>query len=456
MLVDDLNETDYWQTPGWRSAVGVVLETNEDVLGVMVFLGRETAQFTDPQLKLVIAAANQVAAAVNNADLYNLIREQNERMAVLLRTEQEEAGKNSAILEGIADGVMLADSNGVCILFNGAAEQILGLPREYALGQPLSRIAGTYGGTAQWVTALDAWVMSPRHDGQSELLIDRLEVGSRVVSVHASPVYTGDQFLGTVSVFRDVTRDVEVDRMKSEFISNVSHELRTPMTSIKGYADLMIGGQAGEVSDLQKNFLGTIKNNADRLAILVNDLLNISRIDSGRDRLKLEDVQAGEVVGQVITSLQARPTFEAKNLAITTDIDPDLPTIKADHLKLVQIVSNLVDNAFSYTYPGGQIEIAAHARNDHDILIAVKDNGIGIPEEFKSRIWNRFERYEEHALVMEVAGTGLGLSIVKTLVEMHDGEVWFESEENKGTTFFVSLPIAGPESVPIEQTTVEG
>ncbi|MCZ2096622.1 MAG: GAF domain-containing protein, partial [Anaerolineae bacterium] len=333
VLVDDLTTTEYWKTPGWHSAIGVVLEANEDIQGVLVVLGHAPGQFTEPHLKLVIAAANQVSAAVNNADLYNLIRDQNERMAVLLRTEQEEAEKNSAILEGIADGVLLADAAGVVVLFNSAAEQILGLPSDFALGQPLSRLAGSYGGTAQWVTALDAWVMNPRRDGEAELLIDRLEVGSRVVSVHASPVFNGEQFLGTVSVFRDVTRDVEVDRMKSEFISNVSHELRTPMTSIKGYADLLLGGTAGEVSDVQKRFLGTIKNNADRLADLVNDLLAISRIDSGRDRVKLEPVQLNDVVRQVLTNVQARPQFAAKNLSVQTDIDPDLPPIQADHLK---------------------------------------------------------------------------------------------------------------------------
>jgi signal transduction histidine kinase len=247
--------------------------------------------------------------------------------------------------------------------------------------------------------------------------------------------------------------------MKSEFISNVSHELRTPMTSIKGYADLLLGGAAGDTNDLQKRFLSTIKGNADRLATLVNDLLNISRLDSGRDRLKLEAVNLGEVIRQVVANLQGRAQFETKGLVVNLDVDPDLPTIKADQFKIIQIISNLVDNAFNYTYPGGNIDIAAHLRSDDSehVLITVKDNGIGIPEAFQDRIWNRFERYEEHALVMEVAGTGLGLSIVRTLVEMHDGEVWFKSEENNGTTFYVSLPIEGPENVQLtSEQSVEG
>lgn len=123
------------------------------------------------------------------------------------------------------------------------------------------------------------------------------------------------------------------------------------------------------------------------------------------------------------------------------------------------MVTNLTDNAFNYTEPGGHIDISARLQPESPdrVLIAVKDDGIGIPESFRDRIWNRFERYEQHALVMDVAGTGLGLSIVKTLVEMHGGDVWFESQENVGTTFFVSLPVAGPESVSLaNEQTVEG
>ena len=380
-------------------------------------------------------------------------------MAVLLQSEQEEAEKNSAILEGIADGVLLADASGTVVLFNSAAEQILGLPRDATLGHLLTEIPSVHDGAVQWVRALNNWVTSSGRDTQAELLLDRLEVGNRVVSVHASPVYNGDQLLGTVSVFRDVTRDVEVDRMKSEFIANVSHELRTPMTSIRGYADLLIGGAAGNLSDLQKNFLGTIKNNSDRLADLVNDLLNISRLDSGRDRLRLESISLDDIVGQVVDNLKGRSRFQSKGITVTTHIDSALPSITADHLKLLEVVTNLTDNAFNYTEPGGHIDISARLQPESPdrVLIAVKDDGIGIPESFRDRIWNRFERYEQHALVMDVAGTGLGLSIVKTLVEMHGGDVWFESQENVGTTFFVSLPVAGPESVSLaNEQTVEG
>lgn len=449
--VTDLQAADYWQieNPGadeWRSGLAVVLETNEDVQGVMVFLSRHADHFTEPQLKLVIAAASQVAAAVNNADLYNLIRDQNDRMATLLRAEQEEAEKNSAILEGIADGVLLADASGFVVLFNSAAEAILGLPRDYVLGQPLSRLTGAEG-AATWTSALNNWSIRARRP-EEELILDRVDVGRRIVNVHASPVYTGDQVLGTVAVFRDVTKETEVDRMKSEFISNVSHELRTPMTSIMGYVDLMLKGAGGDVNDQQRQFLSTIRSNATRLSNLVNDLLNISKLDSGRDQMAMGDVNMREVIEIVASSLRGRSQYQNKPMNIQTRIAADLPLIQGDRDKLTQIVTNLADNAFNYTYAGGNIDIEAQAQPDgKTILVTVRDNGIGIPEPFRDRIWNRFERFEEHALVMDVAGTGLGLSIVKTLVDMHQGDVWFDSEVNKGTTFYIALPIAGPQTV---------
>jgi PAS domain S-box-containing protein len=458
--------------------LGVPLMAGDQVAGVLAVRDtKQTRPFGLNDHRILTTIAAQLGATLQNALLFERVQnfanelnervqertgelqEERDRMAVMLLSEQEEAEKNSAILEGIADGVLLSNAAGVVVLFNSAAEQILGLKRQTTINQPLAEIAGAHEGAAQWITPLNAWVTSPRRDTEAELLLDRLEVGSRVVSVHASPVYNGDQFLGTVSVFRDVTRDVEVDRMKSEFISNVSHELRTPMTSIRGYADLLIGGMAGEVSDMQKGFLNTIKSNADRLADLVNDLLNISRIDSGRDRLRLDNVALDQIIQQVVEGLRGRSRFESKGLTITANIDPSLPRIQADYIKLIQVFTNLVDNAFNYTYAGGHIEVSAGRRTDNPncVLITVKDTGIGIPKDFQDRIWNRFERYEEHALVMDVAGTGLGLSIVKTLVEMHGGEVWFESEENKGTTFYVSLPIAGPESIAISsEQTVEG
>lgn len=457
IIIDDLHKVDFWDSsaPGakeWRSALAVLLETNEDIQGVMVLLSRKPRAFVEDQLRLLVAAANQVASAINNADLYQLIRDQAERLGTLLRAEQEEAEKSHAILEGIADGVILSDADGVVILFNSAAERILQIPREQVLGQQLSKLTGLYGGAASaWVDAIQGWAnrdwSSASQSEIGEFADERLELGERYVSVHLSPVHIGENFLGTVSVFRDITKDVEVDRIKSEFVSNVSHELRTPLTPIKGYTDLLLAGAIGVISEPQNEALRKIKDNVDRLTVLVEDVLDISKIDSGKVRLRPKPVEIAEIIEPVLKRVKTR--HHDKKMIVSINIDTDFPVIQADPDKLTEIISNIVDNAFSYTPAGGTIDISAALQDERNVLIAVKDTGLGIPEDFREAIWRRFERYEEHALMMDVAGTGLGLPIVKELVSMHHGDVWFESELGEGTTFYIRLPINQPEHLTI-------
>jgi signal transduction histidine kinase len=454
-LIENLKKQKFWNSRApdakrWSSALAVALESEGDPLGAMVFFSSKPGAFTEPQLRLVSTAAGQVSSAVKNADLYALVTQQADQMSTMLQSEREEAEKNSAILEGIADGVLLADSSGTIVLFNAAAERILETPRDLAIGQRLDRLRSN-GVVPAWVNAISGYVLNPPRGSADQpgedFVVDRLESGRRIVNIRSSPVYNADQFLGTVSLFRDVTRDVEVDRMKSEFISNVSHELRTPMTSIKGYADLLLMGGGGDVSPDQQRFLQTIKSNADRLAELVNDLLNISKIDAGSEQLTLGRVDVRDVIDQTVAYHRSRVEFQRKNLSIRFEPDADLPPILADRIKVAQIFSNIIDNAFSYTYPNGHIDIRARVDRARDgVLVTVRDDGIGIPESFRPRIWNRFERYDAHALVLEVAGTGLGLSIVRHLVDLHHGEVWVESEEGKGSTFSILLPIEGPDA----------
>jgi PAS domain S-box-containing protein len=451
LLIDKLVGKPYWDAslPGaaaFQSGLGVLLESGDDPQGVLVLLSHQERVFTDPQIKLVNAAANQVAAAINNADLYQLIREQAESLGKLLRTEQEEAEKNSAIVEGIADGVMLADSEGVIIQFNSAAERLLELDRDEVIGQALFKLTGLFGASAsRWGEAVKRWSGQVAAQPTGFFLEEKLDLGKRIVSVHLSPVHTGEQFLGTVSVFRDVTKEVEVDRIKSEFVSNVSHELRTPMTSIKGYADLLLMGVAGQLPDPQRSFLEKIKSNADRLSHLVDDLLNISKIDSG-EQMALEILDLREVINNIIQQHQGMAEHAKKNMRVVVEIEAGLPPISADPHHLNQIIDNIIDNAYNYSYPDGLITITAKVELParQRVIIAVQDTGIGIPENFKERIWGRFERYDENALVMDVPGTGLGLSIVKELVRLHNGEVWFESEFGQGSTFYIALPINQP------------
>ncbi|RMF79763.1 MAG: GAF domain-containing protein [Chloroflexi bacterium] len=452
IVIDDLLRAEQWDADAssgrrWRSALGVLLETNDEAYGVIVLFGSKHSAFNQSHLLLVQAAANQVASAFNNAELYNLIRDQAESLGDLLRNEQEEAEKSNAILQSIADGVMVTDANNTIISFNQAAQQILGLSQNQVIRKTLDELVEMYGEQAAvWVDSIQRWGQSLREQPPDEVLVERLEIDNRITSVHMSSVYINEQFLGTVSVFRDITKEVEVDRIKSEFVSNVSHELRTPMTSIKGYADLLVAGMAGEVTPQQREFLVTIKNNAERLGDLVNDLLNISRIETGV--LMPGPVDLETLITSTVNHLVSDKGYGSKNMTLTIDVDPSVRTITADDEKLSQIIKNLVDNAFNYTYPGGSITITAERRpeDNEQVLLAVKDSGIGIPPEFQDRVWDRFERNEADALVMDVPGTGLGLPIVKHLVEMHRGEIWFDTTPGEGTTFYVVLPIEQPEA----------
>ncbi|RPJ00051.1 MAG: PAS domain-containing protein, partial [Chloroflexi bacterium] len=407
----------------------------------------QTNAFTEDHLRLVTAAANQIANSMNNAELYSLIRDQAERLGAMLRQEQVEATKSASILESVADGVMVADSDGQVIVFNSTAERILGLPAERVLNHPTSRVSGLYAGGTRWADVITRWIEHPAEYQPGEFLEDRITLeDKRVISVRLSPVHMGDQYLGTVSIFRDITREVEVDRLKSEFVSTVSHELRTPMTSIKGYADLLLLGAAGEVSEQQQRFLETIKQNADRLSVLVNDLLDISRIDQGRVELKFGPVEVEDVFNTVLAVLRGRSEEEKRPMNISAHLPQDQRlTVWGDYDKVAQIFTNLGDNAFNYTLPGGTITLSAEAFEDRGcVRFAVADTGIGIDPEISERVFERFFRGDEtHELVMDTPGTGLGLAIVREYVQLHRGRIWFDSEVGKGSTFYVELPTQG-------------
>jgi len=454
IVSNDLHRENYWDisipsADQWQSALAVMLEANEDPLGVMVLLSHEPDAFTENHLNLLVAASNQVAAAINSADLYQLIRDQAERLGKLLRTEQEEAQKNTAILESIADGVMLANSEGKIVLFNTAAERILQLSREQIMGQHITRLAGIYGNTAtKWSQMIDEWTASLQPEMQhntNEFVPERIELGDRVISVELSPVYHTNQFLGTVSVFRDITRDVEVDRIKSQFIENVSHEFRTPLTPIKGYTDLLVMGAGGELSETQSEMIRKIKSNVERLSVLVDDVLEISKLDTMDERLSMQFVDVGELVDDELKRIANLANNVKKNVTHSVELGDSLPSIRADRDRLVQAISNIIDNAFNYTRPGGSIHVRVHHVPDEEaVLVTIADTGVGIPDHFKDSIWRRFERYQEHALELDVAGTGLGLPMAKQVVERHHGKIWFESALDEGTTFFIKLPIEQP------------
>ncbi|GIK56007.1 MAG: GAF domain-containing protein [Chloroflexi bacterium] len=431
----------------YRSVLGVPLITNEEVMGVLLLFHTDPNAFTTQQLELVEAAAIQVANAINNASLYNLIFDQADQLGTILRGEIIQKANLQAILESIADGVIVANNKNEIEIANASASKILAIPRQQLIGKPINQLLGVYGQFGDtWMSTINDWAKNSDQIPQGIYLADQLAIEEKYVSIHLSPVLSESNFFGTVSIFRDITKDVEVDRLKSEFVSTVSHELRTPMTSIKGYADLMLMGAAGQLTDSQIRYLKVIKSNADRLHDLVNDLLNISRIETGKTTLDLRPLDIPQIIEQTVGHLHGRIQHEEKPMVIKTEITPGLPLVNADHTRVTQILTNLVDNAFNYTPANGQITIHARATEAH-VYISISDNGIGISKENREKIFDRFFRADDEA-VQKVSGTGLGLAIVRSLIEMHGGYLQVESELGKGSTFTFNLPVVIEDSDP--------
>jgi len=448
VLVGDLHKDPRWVRSSvagqdHRSSIVVPMLVGEDVIGVLMVFQRAENFFSAEMLNLVKAIAGQVAVAINNAHLYELIRDQAERLGVMLRKEQEDASRSQAILEAVADGVLVTGSDNRITFVNSSTQRIIAVDDARLLGNPLDVFGGLFGKAAgSWMETIRRWSEDPSSHMEGDTYAEQLELeNGRIALVHLAPVILQNDFLGTVSIFRDITHEVEVDRLKSEFVATVSHELRTPMTAIKGYVDILMMGAAGALNENQTHFLNVVRNNIDRLNTLVSDLLDISRIEAGRVTLSPQAVDLHEIAEEVIAEVLRRSQTEDKPMALSLDAPKKLPSVIGDGERVRQILGNIVDNAYNYTPNNGTIRVNIHQENG-EVQVDVQDNGVGIAAEDQARIFERFFR-GEHPLVLATPGTGLGLPIVRQLVEMHKGRIWMSSTgvPGEGSTFSFTLPI---------------
>jgi PAS domain S-box-containing protein len=401
--------------------------------GIMAVVTSDASGFDQRQLDLVEAAVNQMAANIGGSQVVQTLNDQARELGLM-------SSQREAILTSIADGVVVNDERGRVILANPAAEHILNTAVQDLVGRDLKSLFElfTAGAREDILRAMTAVLSDPTVEIAPEAAHTVLQIDGRVINAHLAPVVTGDGgFLGIVTIFRDVTKEAEADRAKSEFVSTVSHELRTPMTAIKGYTDLLHSGAVGEINENQKRFLGIIKSNTDRLTALINDLLDISRVETGRVRFEPEMVQMGDIIANVIDSLAA--SASKKGHSLTYRVEAGLPEIMGDPNRLTQVFTNLVGNAINYTPDDGKISVSIY-QVQGAIRADVQDDGIGIHPDDLGKVFERFYR-ADHPMVRESSGTGLGLPIAKMFIEMHGGRVWAESEPGQGTIFTVLLPL---------------
>ncbi|MDI6843255.1 MAG: response regulator [Anaerosomatales bacterium] len=347
-------------------------------------------------------------------------------------TPLEQARKKAeAILASTGDGLIVFDPDDVVTYVNPTACEFVGVKPKQVLGKhvDLAELLG--------MVAEDGY--DPAVDG-SQIREVRLEKPThRILDVRTDPVLDeSGAYLGYVATLHDVTAEREVSQMKNEFVSTVSHELRTPLTSIKGYVDLILDGEAGEINEIQREFLSIVKENADRLVELINDMLDISRIESGRIHLKIQPISVLDLAFDVAGTFAA--VAERSGHKIVVKVPDDLPRVAGDRDRVGQVLTNFVSNAIKYSPSGGTVTI--RAKQDGDMVqVSITDQGIGIDKEDQKKLFTKFYRVDS-SLTREIGGTGLGLSICKSIIELLGGQVGVRSKPGKGSTFYFTLPVA--------------
>ncbi len=351
----------------------------------------------------------------------------------------------NSIISSMVEGLIAVDNKRNLVYCNTAAENILGLDASLFMGKPIStfnRALSTRTVDSHEWNNIVRTALS-QLDKQPKLIMQLKSPELRDVEVKFFQVGSPDERSGIGAVLRDITREREIDKMKTDFISVASHELRTPMTVIYGFVELLLTTKVS--AENQRLWLTRVHKESQRMNDIVEDLLNISRIESGRLSFKFEPVSAQALIKQITDEF--KPIYKTHTFYL--NIPADFPELWADTKLTTQVLYNLIDNAVKYSPKGGAISISANiTKGTNQGVVAVTDKGIGIPPDEIPRLFTRFHRIQQDE-TLAIRGTGLGLAIVKQLVEMMDGKVWVESKPEQGSTFSVSLPLAPPDGHPI-------
>ena len=369
-----------------------------------------------------------------NIDLDHRVDVRTRELSESLARELAEAGKNQAILEGIADGVIVFDTRGKSIVANPALSRLLDLPSASLLNRHLDEILQTDKiAPLDWETTL-TMLREPHKDKPSI----RFRWGDRTLLVNAAPVSTGlGDVIGTVAVFRDFTREAEVEQMKNTFVAMVSHELRTPLNAILGFAEMIREAVYGPITARQAGVVERIENSSRRLLSLVSDLLDQAQIEAGRMKIHIAEFQVSDLMDSLRVALDKQAA--EKGLTLTTKIEPGMPSVAlGDFNRLQQILLNLGGNAVKFTESGG-VTVRIYRVDERYWGFDVTDTGPGISAEARGYIFESFRQVED-VVIRKHGGIGLGLAIVKSLVELMGGQILLASEVGKGATFTVTFP----------------
>jgi len=387
-------------------------------IGVLqVFNKRGGGSFDEEDVRLLTVLARSAASVISNAQLY---------IAVASAKQQLES-----TFQSMLSGVLVVGTAGQILLMNSAAKRIFGVPQDDGTGQSLASVVGN-----DKVQSLVSASLEDEEEKAEEVSL--FTPTERIFQVQTA-LLRGENtaVAGVVATFNDITELRNVERMKTEFVASVSHELRTPLTSIKGFIRTLLDDSDGYYDrETQAEFYQIIDQECDRLVRLINDLLNVSRIEAGRALdLNLKLVDLGGLIAKVAANQESYTTRHQ----IEIRVPPGLPSVIADEDKIDQVLTNLINNAIKYSPDGGVVMTSAR-NTGAEVEISVQDHGIGIPREHLDKIFGRFHRVEGGD-TRRAGGTGIGLYLVKHLVEAHYGRIWVQSEVGKGSTFTFTIPL---------------
>jgi NtrC-family two-component system sensor histidine kinase KinB len=347
-----------------------------------------------------------------------------------------EKQKNEAILRSIEDGLVVVDHQFQVANINRAACRLLGAAPEAAIGQPLRQLIGDPRVVDRAQKALATGQAPPLSTDNDVLTVDGAPE-PRYLLFSITPVQLRpDELVGVVLLLRDVTRLKEVERLKSQFVMTASHELKTPLTSIGMSIELLLEGATGQLDERQNQLLAAAHAEVGRLKHLVEELLDLERIEAGRIDLEFDRVPVPPLCERVRQIFAAQA--QAQGVELRAELPPELPAVRADANKITWVLTNLVSNALRYVGRGGHIDIGAR-QWEGQLHLSVRDDGIGIPPEYQSRIFDKFVQIQGPR---EHQGAGLGLAICREMVRAHRGAIWVESAPGAGSTFTFTLPLA--------------
>ncbi len=427
-----------------RSILCVPLRSKRGIIGVIQALHSEANWFQPHDLQLFQLVTNSVGIAVENARLFGEVQafnQQLERMVAERTAElMKEKEKTVAILAGMADGLVVFDAEERILTANAVAETMLGLDLAGRIGQ---KVGAEFQSSPLWRRICDVAAGQEFDPGASIDLPDPAQEGGVLsIQTRASQIRAPDgRLIGTAIVLRDVTALKAVERMKSHFMAGVTHELKTPLAVIKMHVKNLARYYKRLSSSQREQLLTSVQQQGDLLEELIENILDLSRLDSGEVRLTLSRLDLVPLVEQIITEVETLATSKDVTLRWHKPPASEAVLVQADGKQLARVIRNLVDNAIKYTPAGGDIEVTIISERDEKnkpwVGARVRDTGIGIPPEAQARIFERFYRVDPSHTV---PGTGLGLSIVKEIVEAHGGAITVSSEPGKGSTFAVRLP----------------